>query len=479
MNPGNGRIPQAGGALGLHAESTVRAGIDAAVRAAKERGTVHDHGLKRRWALQRQAGRIMNDKVPRTNRDGQEVVHWVYRVAMCHRGMEGNAVSVHRSPDGQRAEFSSGVQTCASPWHCPVCAPKIAARQVEQMNLGIHRWLERGGSVYFLTLTNQHERDGAGQGECKPALNRLTAALGSVKGKRAWRDVMKLCGSPGSIRALETTYGELNGWHHHTHEILFGARDALVMDRRGGVVRHLSPLFRLARIWARELIQRGLAGLKPGDTGAARFKKLRDLLTYCLDVRPGAYAAEYVAKFGKEPESERGRWGMASELAKSHLKAAASDGSYWRRCVHASPWELLNDALDGDLSSEDLWREFALAFHGRAKLYWSPGLKALLDIPDISEIEFARAPDARCTVPVCDIGPIQWRLVIAHDARFEVLRAAALDGRAGVEAFLAKLEGLPARYSGDFTVRDRAAYPPGYTTFKTPDGATHRYWEQR
>jgi len=454
--------------------------------------------MRRRWQLHGHAGQLLNDKVGRVNRAGEEVAHYVYRVAMCQRGMDGWGVKINRSPDHDRAEFGV-LQTCGSPWHCPTCGPRIAARQVKQINLGFKAWFDRSApligpeeldlesrapfvpvylsrALYFLTFTNQHDRERAGQGRCKAALGQQAALLSSFKSNRFFRRLMQLGGAPGSIRGLETSYGELNGWHHHTHDILFACSGLLVCDRGGQPVRWLSPLFRLRREWARALIRADMAGLNPGDIGVAKFRKLRHLLQRCFDARDGSFAAEYLVKLGKEPESARGRWGAASELAKSHLKGGRGDGGAPQRCEHASPWALLNDSMDGDTRSGELWREFALAFHGRAKLYWSPGLKGLLGVPHVDDIEFARAPDARCSEPVIELSPIQWRKVLAHNARFDVLRQAAINGREGVLSLLAWLDRIPAKESGEFSDTERWLPPPGFVEYHVGDGRKRKYW---
>lgn len=479
--------------------------ISADVDRLRKRGTVHDEGLRRRDQLQRKAAGLLNDKVPRVDKDGREVAHYVYRVAMCNRGIHVGGVWVTRSPDREHADFE-GIQTCGSQWHCPICGPKIAAKQSELINAyAFTAWFNRarrlvGGprksmesrgalftpmylarSIYFLTWTNQHDAERAGRGKCKAALAAHCDALGDFKGGRLYRTVMERAASPGSIRALETTYGELNGWHHHAHDICFAGSGQLVFDRQGRVVRWLSPLYGLRRPWARELIARDMAGLKPGDIGADKFKKLRNLLSRCFDARDGSAAAEYVVKLGKEPEGQRGAWGIASEMTRSHLKLAGGTAAKTpQRCGHASPWQLLNDALDEDGDSGELFREFGLAFHGRAKLYWSPGLKALLGVPDIDEVEIARLPDARCSERVFLLGPRHWKLIISHNSRFELKRVAALEGREGVLRLLASLEGFKGQWSSDFFVYDHdPGPPPTYALYRTPDGKTHQYWGRR
>lgn len=452
-----GSAPGVSGALGNHAVSAPAQGAykdGRRPRPVVQRGTVNDPGMRRRWRLLGKAAGLLDDKVPRM-RQGREVVHYSYRVAMCQRGMDGGGVTIRRSLDGQRAEYG-GLQTCGSPHHCPVCGPKMAARWVEQINIAMRAWIAQGGAIYFLTYTHQHDRETAGQGMCEAAADGLAGALSNYKGRRPYLNFRKEHGVVGVIRALESTYGELNGFHHHTHEIMLAAPGALVTDSNGRIVRWRSPLYRLARVWARVLIKKGMAGLKPGDVGAERFRKLRNLLTRCFVAQDGRYAAEYMLKLGKEPES----WGVASELAKSHLKGGANrrpDNP--RRCEHASPWELLNDALDGDVRSGELWREWAEAMHGRAKLYWSPRLKDRFGIPHIDDIELARAPDTQCVEDVITLGVMEWRLVLSRGARFDVLHAAATDGALGVRRLMIQLAASPPGERDDFDVINRDPVP--------------------
>lgn len=446
--------------LGIHAKSAAGAGGYRAAPAAPARPPAAplDQGTRRRWALKRQAERLLADKEQRISRDGHAVAAFTYRVAMCHRGTDGGPVVLYRSADGRNARFA-GVQTCGSVWHCPVCAPKIARTRRDEINRAIAAWLgpeswNGDRHVYLATYTTQHSAADAGAGELGSILPRVAKALSKLKGSRAFRALMERAKSAGAIRGLETTFGELNGWHVHTHELLFAGRAGVLQhDDRGRVQVWRSPVYRgMRRLWAETLLKHGLAGLRPGDIGAERFKRLRNLLRHCFTLQAGAYAAEYVATMGREPERERGSWGLGSELTKSHLKRGAELDGRPQRCAHASPWSLLNDALDGDARSGELYREFAIAFQGRRQLYWSKGLKAELGITELDDEEIARAPDADCTEKVMEIGPSSWSLVIAHEARFAVLKAAADDGRAGVERLIAELEERPPRYSGEFTV---------------------------
>jgi hypothetical protein len=396
--------------------------------------------------------------VPKLNRDGERVAAFRYRVAMCHRGTDGGPVVVKRSPDRTRATLL-GVQTCGSVWHCPLCAPKVALERRDELNLAMNRWMiQHGGRVGFVTYTLQHDAHKFGAGQLDAELAALSEALSYFKGTRAVRELLKGCGHAGTVRALEATFGEINGWHLHTHELAFVHSSALLFDRGGRLVVWASPLARLRKLWARELIKRGLAGLTGNETPAERRGKLRDLLAHCLTVQGGGKAADYVAKFGKEPEGDRGQWGIASELTRSHLKRGqGGEAGVPQRCGHATPWALLNDAADGDARSAALFREFAETMQGRRQLYWSRGLKALLGIGELSDEQLAAKPDPKCSEHVIEITPGLWQLILACDARFELLRAAALDGREGVLLLLGELERRRPTHRGEFT-ETRAVY---------------------
>lgn len=444
-------LPQPGGPAG---KSTGAGGAKAA-----SASTIHDPAIRRRWHLHRHAAGLLADKTAAVDRYGQPTAHFRFRVAMCHRGTDGGGVAVRRSPDRSQARFGN-LQTCGSVWHCPICAPKIAAVRRDEMNQAIAAWKEQGGEVYFVTATMQHNADRYGAGQLPAALGDLSAALSRHKASRGYRATLAAAGVVGSIRALEVTFGELNGWHVHTHELVFG---------KPGQLRHLR---RLVKPWVRMLIKRDMAGLRPGDIGLEKFRKLRALLRRALTVQPGDYAADYVAKFGREPEGERGAWGLASELTRAHMKrgrlGAGTDGTP-QRCDHATPWGLLNDALDGDGRSGKLFREYAEAFHGRRQLFWSPKLRQLFfGLVERSDDEIAAADETRCTEHVIELVPSQWALVIANEARFDVLRAAATDGAEGVRRLLADLESRPAARSDYFT--EGRFKPPPMTTYETARG---------
>jgi hypothetical protein len=399
--------------------------------AASVAGTVYDPGGARRWRMKRAAEGILCDKKPVIDRYGETRAHFQFRVAMCHRGTDGAPPAIKRSPDRMHARYA-GLQSCGSVWHCPICAPKVAAGRRDEMNEAIAAHLKSGGDVYLATYTLQHDAEKFGAGKLADELGALAKALSALKGSRAYRDLLGQVEALGTIRALEVTFGEMNGWHCHTHELIFAGRGQLELLRG------------IRDLWAAQLVKRDLAGLKPGDIGEERQQKLLALLERCFVVEPGDKAAQYVAKFGREPETERGAWGIASEMTRGHLKrgrSGAVDEGQPQRCGHVSPWGLLNDYVDGDARSGVLWREFAIAFQGRRQLFWSRDLrKHFFGIVERSDEELAAEPDKRCSEYVCSLPGGQWATVLEHNARHELLRVAAEGGADAVREFVEQLK---------------------------------------
>lgn len=520
------------------------------------------------WKMQRTAQGLLADRVPRATLAGAVVQGYRYRVCMCMRGklFADTSITLRRSPDHTRAEYR-GVQTCGSVWHCPICAPKVAAERRDELHMLLHLWTTGGrlASRGIERLDGQPWRDARGSGvesrrqdrrcgaelvielqlaqlgedrrcgdrragdrrcgaerrqrACEPDRNGIVQAvplrsdiradvrelmdgrathsdylteprsvrfvtytfshaatsrsiaeqadlfkeaLKRLKKHRAYISIMRAAGFGGEVKGQEVTYGEANGWHPHAHSIL-------LTGERAAADRALS---RLRRVWARvllaldrehreqlakdgrlALLHTGLTGLRAGDFGAARFRKLRNLLEHCCVVQDGSYAAAYVNKFGLEPISAYGgRWGLGSEMTQAHLKLKPTTyDALPRRCGHASVWELLADATDGDQRSAALWREYARAYHGRAQLFFSPGLKGRMGLQSWSDHHLAAEPDKRCSEYVMQLGSEDWTTIIRHDARWQALTAAASEGREGVLLLLERLRARPPTHSGAWT----------------------------
>jgi hypothetical protein len=236
----------------------------------------------------------------------------------------------------------------------------------------------------------------------------------------------------GFVRALEVTHGA-NGWHPHLHVLVF-TENALT-DQQVDLMRHV-----LWGKWeARVSKQVGkppsrkafsfdpaIRGSFEGET--ENFLKTENALVHVCPV------TGYVTKFGTDREIQeivdrRRRWGAADELTKSNAKTGGRAGG-------RSPWQLLADFQEGDAHAGMLWKEFVTAFKGRAQLYWSQNLRAQLDMDqEATDEETAAAVDAVDEL-LARISDPDWKLIVLHHLRGQVLEALRIGTWTDVEEML-------------------------------------------
>jgi len=284
---------------------------------------------------------------------------------------------IHKSTAHGRA-FYSGLQVCASVWACPVCAAKISERRRSELVSAIDSARMLGLQVQLLTLTVPH---GLGD-DVRLVLDGILSAWRKSTTSRAGKALRKQIGVRGTVRALEVTHGN-NGFHPHLHVLLF-------LDQGyppSAVQREFSLLWRDAC---------AKAGLPvPSFEHGCR-------------VDDGSHAARYASK-----------WGLESEMTKSHMKKAKTGGK--------SPWDLLRDVLakrDGHEKSAALFRVYAEVFKGRRQLYWSNGLRDLLDVgKEISDEEVAAIQEDNAQV-LAELTVEQWRAILVTKSEAVVLTLA-------------------------------------------------------
>ncbi len=200
---------------------------------------------------------------------------------------------------------------------------------------------------------------------------------------------------PSSILNANWYYGE-NGWHVHSHEILFIKPGLIVRDE-----------LRLHR----EIFFMWLGACRTAGLGEPDFQ-------HGVQVQDGHHAGKYASK-----------WGMDCELTKGHIKQARGEGNY-------SPWDMLREYGKGRKEFESLFREYARAFRGKRQLVWSDGMRNVAGLgAEASDEELA----ARVETDAVFLGALdraRWRLVTAAEKRGELLEIAALAGWEGVKKFI-------------------------------------------
>ncbi len=338
-----------------------------------------------KWALQSASRELLPD----------------WRVADCLRKLVPGrrAVEIWHSLRWQRAHYKA-LHVCSSVWVCPVCASKISERRRADLAAGIEAHGEL--RAVLVTFTVQHSREDT----LGVLLGDLLASYRDLKRHRPWVSFALLTGLVGSVRSLEFTYG-VHGWHPHLHSLYF-------FDRRSSFdPGAVTEFFKSS--WLGALEKNGLAAS----------------YTFGVDVRAAdADVAGYVAKFGREPV--RPSWSLEAELTKSGVKVSRGEGG-------RSPLQLLADHLGGDKAAGHLWVEYAAATKGKHQLQWTRGLRALLGLGVEQTDEQIAAAVEDDAVLLAALGPEVWRVVLANDARGELLQVARSGDVSAVNAFLVSL----------------------------------------
>jgi hypothetical protein len=356
------------------------------------------------------------------------------RVCWCHRSIrtQGESLGVFRADEGTGARLS-GVTTCGSVWDCPVCSAKITEQRRKELQLAITAWLRLQGEVQFLTLTFPHQ---AGQA-LADLMPRFAKALQRFKSSKGYKRVMLDASRAGSIRSLETTWGE-NGWHPHVHELVFVKRELTMTE-----------VDQLKSDWYRICIK--------CDLGEQSQKS--DMLRRGLDIRDGRYAAEYAAKFGSD-------WDLAAEMTKPHSKIGRLGQS--GDSEHYTPFQLLAWASRGDEKAGALFREFSANFKGKRMLSWSPRLSALLEQQsdelralaamedeDIAALQAVDAP-APTETKVGELHQDQFAVLLSRNRLGDFIAYVARccfdpnTGQDDIDAYVESIKALPPSHSSRY-----------------------------
>lgn len=328
----------------------------------------HQDALNRRFVLQGFARDLLPD----------------FRVKNCFRVPTASLVELYHHGEFSSASYG-GLQTCGSPHVCPVCSVKIAERRAAEITQGITAWSDQGGGVLMATFTLQHELGD----DLASLLQVLRDGNKRMRRDNRWKLFSSRYGLIGSITATEYTYGR-HGWHPHLHTLM------LV---KGGLKRaNLVALEKwLKARWSAALD--ALGGYASWDHGVKVQIADED-------------SADYVAKGGRS-------WTLADELAKANSKTSRRGGM--------SIPQLLWAAGLGDGAAGQLFQQYAKVTYNTSPVRWSPGLRAKLNMgaeKTDEEIAEEQLADGRLMLL---FERDQWRVVLAHDARADVL----LEARAG------------------------------------------------
>lgn len=295
-----------------------------------------------------------------------------------------------------------GLMTCGSVWHCPVCAAKITERRRGELHQAVKTARERGLRVVMVTYTFRHSR----ADDVQIMLGRMLKAFKAYKSGRQAQELHRQFGAVGTVRALEVTYGQQNGWHPHIHELVFLPHE---ID-----VQAFGEAARAA--WEHQAARQGL------DMNEHGFQ-LDDCDTRVVD---------YIAKYGHEPQ-----WDEAAEVSKWHMKRGRGD--QLDEDEHVTPFGLLRYSLAGDMRAGSLFVAYAQAFKGRRQLVWSPGLRELLDLDQEQTDEEIAEEQREQGIDLIMLDRQVWAIVVGNGARGDLLEVVRTGDVLQVEQFLQAL----------------------------------------
>jgi Replication protein len=322
-------------------------------------------------------------------------------VHRCLRSMKWEAIGVGIQL-GVESAFYSGLMVCGLIWICPVCAWRISRGRRAELKKAIDVHLGRGGSVWLLTLTFPHY---AGEDLGVLYKKMRIKARRKMLNRPGWKRWAESVGFLGSVCAVEVTHGE-NGWHIHTHEILFVKPSGNDKQDLKAAAAVILPLWQSAC---------EAAGLP------------RPSAKYGINLQNGDAAASYVSK-----------WGLEGELTRWHAKKGKLGGK--------TAFDFLRDVVNGgghDCESAELFRVYARELKGKRQLVWTDGLwEALLgDEEQVTDEELVEQPEEPGAQLLGVLSRDEWKVILASGVdRFKPLEIAWAER--SWEAVLRYVEGL-------------------------------------
>ncbi|NEC27661.1 hypothetical protein G3I20_14095 [Streptomyces sp. SID8111] len=300
---------------------------------------------------------------------------------------EGAGVTLTVSPDGEQVG-RKGLNRCASVWACPVCETVIRGQRATDADTAISEHVRRGGMVLFVTFTVRHWS------------NHDLADLIRVQVREVWKGLLQgrkwarsnagnlrnRLGVVGTIRVIEVTVGQVNGWHPHLHVAVFlGGRQDPKPKRGSGekwdptVREYFRPadadLDAFEAEWKAAWIDGVTAAnpdFRPSKRDGVDFKRV-------YTVKDAAAIGKYISKVqGTDVATD---WSAGAELAMSHVKQARGGN------MKAMDILFRLAALRGGQAADDLpgwgsieqlaalWAEYELTTKGGQNMAWSEGLK--------------------------------------------------------------------------------------------------------
>lgn len=352
------------------------------------------------------------------------------------------------------------VMRCGLVWECPTCSAHIKAERAQEAE-AVKAW-HIADRMKATISTGWNELRRAQYAERTAIMATFTVRhgighdLGVVRAgvadawkrfqqQREWRQLKARLGLVGTIRALETTWGDDHGWHPHLHVAMFFERPPAAE-----LQHELFELWRRAVVHVLGREHEPIEYVYPtGDLTEP--KAVGVVVTQCSQ-------ANYLAKLGLEitaPNTKAARDGHVTPL--DMLAWFAQHQQIGRRL--AREFETLGDDLDdvfevgprsGDLGVREqadahfdaarawlkLYRNYVEAMRGARQLTWSRGLKAAAGVGEKTDEEIIAGTDEADEL-ITTVPTVRYNMLRRMPgAVATLLELAELHGRAACDRFV-------------------------------------------
>ncbi len=333
--------------------------------------------------------------VYRLLRYSKNLAHFTDRCRICQTPRHDftnnpGKVEIRQTTETKKTSFAN-VYQCGAVWTCAVCARRSSRQRGNDVASAMEMHRLSGGFTYMATYTIQHKK----YGHLDFTLSALTESKREMKAGRWYKYEQE--NILGTISGREVTYSDTNGWHPHTHDVIFTHQPMTEADIKAW-----------KRRWCKSVQVQGMYARE--DIG--------------LDIRE-CFPSDYLAKFGADFE-------ITGELNKN------TGG--------LSPWQILEltqgrrDTPDTKKYA-DLWDEFRYAFKGRHRLNWTKGLKHHFGIGEMDDIDNVEA-----AVTVGEIDVEEYKIITEEKAETDFLEFVAREGFAAAYAVFFQERYIRRRY---------------------------------
>lgn len=299
-----------------------------------------------------------------------------HRTSQCKFLMTSNYVEVNKAKN-IKSSFYTGLQTCGSVWSCPVCCAKIQEKRRSEVSKALDYFYSNNFQAVLITFTFSHKKEDLLQ----DILNKFLLALNKMKSGNQFTLFKKRVNFQGLIRSLEITHSEKNGFHPHTHELWFLDKNTNKKD----FVSFIQNKFLLACKKSKLL----------NDNS-----DLKSFLKRSIDIKFNCRSSDYL---NKQDDQKNLSWGIDRELTKSSNKTS-------------HPFSFLSQ---NTIRSRELFLEFSIAVKGKSQLFWSRGLKNLVNIEDKSDQELSEKEEKSEILGLLDVE--QWKFIRRFNLRAQIL----------------------------------------------------------